>query len=161
MNLNLSKSGSKYKNNKSSLRKNGAPEMVAFSFAPTFAFKFIFQFFSVLINTTIQRPRSDGSSSTVSFDAYGDRKTPLYELLNVREASDGTKYTKQVGVMVGSGDGGAGGSNITVNMKDIIWPGNTTVAPTGVFISNHLRVRRIYINIFHFFIRVILYILLY
>ena len=85
---------------------------------------------------------ADGSTTVISFDPYGDRKTPIYELLNVREDVGGTKQIKQVGLIGGSsGDGSTGVDEITVTMDDIIWPGNKTEAPTGVFISNHLRVR--------------------
>lgn len=84
---------------------------------------------------------TDGSTTVISFDPYGDRKTPIYELLNVRQAVGGTKHIKQVGVIGGSSGGAGDDKEITVNMEDIIWPGNKTEAPTGVFISNHLRVR--------------------
>lgn len=99
---------------------------------------------SVLVNTTIQR---NETAQPVSFDPYGDRKNPLYELLNVRQATDGKKYTKQVGEMGGKSDNTATSTqSITVNLDDIIWPGNKTEAPTGVFISNHLRVCVVFRN---------------
>eukprot|EP00111_Clytia_hemisphaerica_P019907 TCONS_00058710-protein len=84
--------------------------------------------YEALVNTTVQ-----GSTGTVTFDPYGDRKTPAYELLNVRENKDGTKFNKEVGVLDGN-------EAVSVDLKDIIWPGNQTDAPTGVFISNHLRI---------------------
>ena len=60
---------------------------------------------------------ADGSTTVISFDPYGDRKTPIYELLNVREAVGGTKHIKQVGLIGGSsGDGSTGVDEITVGL---------------------------------------------
>ena len=73
----------------------------------------------------------------MTFDPYGDRTTPPYELVNVRVNGDNSeKFVETVGVLKGN-------DNVTINLEDIIWPGNKTEAPTGVFISNHLRVSKI------------------
>jgi len=85
-----------------------------------------------LIDTTI--PSQNDDHEPLSFDPYGDRKIPPYELVNVRVNADNSKrFVENVGVLKGN-------DHVTVNLKDIVWPGNKTEAPTGVFISNHLRV---------------------
>lgn len=81
-----------------------------------------------LINETIT-----GQTGSVSFDWYGDRKNPKYNLMNVVTKKGLPNSLQNVGFLVDS-------TNIEVNLTDILWPGNQTDVPAGVFISNHLRV---------------------
>ncbi|XP_057314813.1 glutamate receptor ionotropic, NMDA 1-like [Hydractinia symbiolongicarpus] len=81
-----------------------------------------------LINETIT-----GQTGSVSFDWYGDRKNPKYNLMNVVAKKGLPNYLQNVGYLVDSTD-------IEVNLTDILWPGNQTDVPAGVFISNHLRI---------------------
>lgn len=75
------------------------------------------------------------NSSEIAFDEYGDRKSPVYELVNVQVTNSGGNTLKTVGTLKSDKD-------IDIRMEEIIWPGNQTEAPTGVFISNHLRVSK-------------------
>ena len=60
--------------------------------------------------------------------------------MNVRKDDAGKTYLQKVGMLKGE-------SNVDVNMSNILWPGNQTEVPTGVFVSNHLRVRRYFVFI--------------
>ena len=85
-----------------------------------------------LINKTYR----GGATGDVTLDQSGDRTNSAYEIYNLKQLMSGKKFLNKVGLFDQAG-------NMTVEESRIIWPGNRTDVPKGVFVSNHLRVSSI------------------
>ena len=73
----------------------------------------------------------EGDTGPIKFNWYGDRLASKYNVINVGFNSST--------VSVGSIEG----EDVDVRMEDIVWPGNQTEIPEGIFVSNHLQVNLI------------------
>nr|XP_047142414.1 glutamate receptor ionotropic, NMDA 1 [Hydra vulgaris] len=89
------------------------------------------KFYKTLVNTSLV-----GYTGMVNFDWYGDRKNSKYEITNI--------YDKSTLINVGC----VTGSNVTINVSKIVWPGNQTQIPKSLVISRNLKVVSIESNPF-------------
>ena len=83
--------------------------------------------FRILINTTLD----NGRTGKVAFNSAGDREGSLYRIVNKHEAGNTSMTT------VGS----YSKNTVSLDNKDLVWPGGERTVPNGIFVSNHLRVR--------------------
>ncbi|EDO35545.1 predicted protein [Nematostella vectensis] len=83
------------------------------------------ELFNALVNVSLPR----GTTGPIAFNSDGDRKNAVYRLMNRRQSSSDAVD------VVGLYENG----HVSIN-ESIIWPGNLNTTPTGVFLSNHLRV---------------------
>ena len=70
----------------------------------------------------------------ITIDLIGDRVNSAYEIFNLRTTSHGVNSLHKIGDFDRSG-------NVSLSKGSILWPGNQTKEPKGVFISSHLKVR--------------------
>lgn len=85
---------------------------------------------SALVNRTYK----EGTTGPIQLNQAGDRTNSAYDVMNLNEALNGSRLLLKVGRLDNSG-------NVSIDKSSIVWPGNQTVQPKGVYISNHLRVR--------------------
>lgn len=85
-------------------------------------------FYDILLNQTF-----DGSSGRITFDESGDRLYSEYEILNTVNGTEHTvgKYSFDMAEMK---------MKLNLHTHRIIWPGNTSQKPLGIFVPKHLRV---------------------
>ncbi len=89
-------------------------------------------FFYVFFRSMINRTYSGGQTGDIKLDTMGDRVNAAYDIFNLKE-ENGVKFLSEIGRFDAAG-------NVSVKQNEIIWPGNKTDVPKGVFVSNHLRV---------------------
>lgn len=81
----------------------------------------------------VNRTHSGGVTGDIEINVAGDRINAAYDVYNMKEMQSGQKYLKKVGHFDQD-------EKMVVNDSYIVWPGNETQVPRGVFISTHLKV---------------------
>ena len=74
-----------------------------------------------------------GVTGSIKINVAGDRINAAYNIYNLKEMQSGKKYLKKVGHFDQDG-------KMEMNDSYIVWPGNETQVPKGVFVSSHLKV---------------------
>ena len=88
---------------------------------------------SEIVNTTIV----NGKTGDIMLNRKGDRINTVYQIVNLRKKGD-----KQLSVVGEYQDGG-----VAISDNLVIWPGGQDEKPEGIFVSTHLRVSCIFIDL--------------
>ncbi|XP_065058680.1 glutamate receptor ionotropic, NMDA 1-like [Rhopilema esculentum] len=86
-----------------------------------------------LFKAMVNRTFANGATGTVNIDPVGDRVNAAYEIFNLKETRNGMKFLAKVGNFNHEGI-------VSLNDSHIVWPGNQTEVPKGVFVSAHLKI---------------------
>ena len=81
----------------------------------------------------MNRTYQGGVTGNITINVAGDRINAAYNIYNMKEMQSGKKYLKKVGEFHQDG-------KMMMNHSNIVWPGNETQVPRGVFVSSHLKV---------------------
>jgi len=81
----------------------------------------------------VNRTYTKNMTEPVKLDVAGNKVNSAYEIFNLRASGEGNNFLYKIGNFDRDG-------NISIAKSSILWPGNQTVEPKGVFISSHLKI---------------------
>ncbi|GJQ87548.1 Nmdar1 [Trypoxylus dichotomus] len=80
----------------------------------------------------------NGETGKVAFDDQGDRINAEYNIINIQRQKQNRKNQVEVGKYLFNKEGNR--MQLSVNEKNIIWPGRLQIKPEGFMIPTHLKV---------------------